>query len=216
MSELIQPQLNKVLAELKAIPKAMKAPGIPYAYRGIYNFLEAINPLFKKHGITVQSTVKYRNDSVVVGTDRNGNARNEYWCHVTIAYEFTAEDGSVCTTEAMGTGNDFSDKAVYKAQSGAFKYALTTLLSIPTDDLPDPDHEIITSQTPKNEVKQGPPAFATEQQMAEIKTIATTEKCPDGFKEWAKTQEIKYSTGEAFQSEIQAGIDKIKPKMPFK
>jgi hypothetical protein len=51
-----------------------------------------------------------------------------------------AEDGTQESFESMGEGLDTGDKAVYKALAGAFKYAITQGLCIPTGEQDDPEH----------------------------------------------------------------------------
>lgn len=50
---------------------------------------------------------------------------------------FDAESGESVKMKGYGDGQDSGDKAVYKAKTGALKYALTTLFMIPTGDDPE-------------------------------------------------------------------------------
>lgn len=50
---------------------------------------------------------------------------------------FDAESGESVKMKGYGDGQDSGDKAVYKAKTGALKYALTSLFMIPTGDDPE-------------------------------------------------------------------------------
>ncbi|MFQ7233250.1 MAG: ERF family protein [Enterococcus hulanensis] len=59
---------------------------------------------------------------------------------VTLEIEYTvndAESGESVKMVGFGDGQDSGDKAVYKAKTGALKYALTSLFMIPTGDDPE-------------------------------------------------------------------------------
>ncbi len=64
-----------------------------------------------------------------------------------IYYISDGETGESIAFKGIGTGQDSGDKAVYKAQTGALKYALTTLFLIPTGQ--DPEKEGKPLQPPK-------------------------------------------------------------------
>lgn len=73
-----------------------------------------------------------------------------FFAVVTMSYTFVdGESGETLTVEAVGAGTDQpGDKAFYKAQTGAKKYALTQAFLIATGD--DPEDE----QAPKAKAKQ--------------------------------------------------------------
>lgn len=61
---------------------------------------------------------------------------------ITLRYTWTLTDGDsgeTMTWQSVGTGADSGDKAVYKAATGALKYALLTGFLIPTGDDPEAD-----------------------------------------------------------------------------
>jgi hypothetical protein len=58
---------------------------------------------------------------------------------VLVSYQITdAESGESLTAQAIGKGQDSGDKSMYKAMTGAFKYAQRQTFMISTGD--DPDH----------------------------------------------------------------------------
>jgi hypothetical protein len=61
---------------------------------------------------------------------------------LTLRFTWTLTDGDTgetITFQSIGTGSDSSDKAAYKAATGALKYALLTAFLIPTGDDPEND-----------------------------------------------------------------------------
>ena len=61
---------------------------------------------------------------------------------ITLRFTWTLTDGDTgetITWQSIGTGADSGDKAVYKAATGALKYALLTGFLIPTGDDPEAD-----------------------------------------------------------------------------
>lgn len=85
-----------------------------------------------------------------------------FFAVVTMSYTFVdGESGEQLIVEAVGAGTDQpGDKAFYKAQTGAKKYALTQAFLIATGD--DPEDE----QAPKTS-KSKPPARAAQQTASE-------------------------------------------------
>lgn len=85
-----------------------------------------------------------------------------YFAVVTMSYTFVdGESGESLIVEAVGAGTDQpGDKAFYKAQTGAKKYALTQAFLIATGD--DPEDE----QAPKTS-KAKQPARAAQQEPSE-------------------------------------------------
>lgn len=122
-------QLAKVMAEVGAIGKKTKAPGLNYAFRGIDAVVAEVQPLFAAHGIVMCSRVT-RTERDVFETAKGGRmisvrltVEHDFWC---------AEDGSKVTCVTIGEAMDTSDKASNKAMTASEKYALTQTLKIPT------------------------------------------------------------------------------------
>ena len=63
---------------------------------------------------------------------------------ITLRFTWTLTDGDTgetITWQSVGTGSDATDKAAYKAATGALKYALLTGFLIPTGDDPENDSD---------------------------------------------------------------------------
>ena len=131
-----------ILSDVEAIPKAGRGPASAggYAFRGIDDVMEALHPLFAKHGIFLCPEVL----EAATDTYETKNGATMQMCSLRVAWHFYAADGSRVSAVTYGQGSDSSDKAAYKAMAGAMKYAMTQAFVIPTDEVKDPerdDHE---------------------------------------------------------------------------
>lgn len=121
---------------------------------------------------------------------------------VTLEIQFTVNDadsGEAIQMVGYGDGQDSGDKAVYKAKTGALKYALTSLFMIPTGD--DPERPL---QPPKNIDKQQLDSLETlitkvaEMSGSVYANVLRTLKGEMGY-----TNEIKEMTEEQFGIALQ-------------
>ena len=101
-----------------------------------------IRKVLVKHGIgfTYSATkVNHRTtdrikEGVVIGT--------MYYADVAVDVTFTdAESGESVTVQSFGCGQDTGEKAIYKAMTGALKYALRMNFLIPDESDPENDAE---------------------------------------------------------------------------
>ena len=102
-------------------------------------------------------------DSVVEHfTTKSGTAMRHVT--LTVRYDFYAVDGSSMSATVMGEAADSGDKATSKALSMAFKYALTEVLTLPTNE-PDADettHELGSrAASPPQTTRRPPPQNGT-------------------------------------------------------
>jgi|SRR5215470_5374698 len=107
-----------------------------YKYATEADITSAFSEAFRKHKIFMFSTVLERNCSTYK------NKKNEEWFMVTVKIQITfvdAESGEQFTVEFYGDGTDPGDKAIYKALTGAQKYALMKTFLVSTGD--DPEEE---------------------------------------------------------------------------
>jgi len=75
-----------------------------------------------------------------------------------------SESGETLTASGLGTGADTGDKAVYKAQTGATKYALKSAFLIPDEADPEADETVDEgSQTSRGVVQDDEPSFMDAQ-----------------------------------------------------
>lgn len=143
--------MAKIQAELGAITKDKRCTqGANFAYRGIDDVYNALNPLLGKHGVFVLPSAGER--TTEGRTTKNG----AYMEVVTVkmTYRFCHKDGSFVECATIGEAMDSGDKATNKAMSVAHKYAVLQTFCVPTEDLQldDPDRE--AHQLAPREIKQ--------------------------------------------------------------
>jgi len=129
-----------IQAELGAITKDKRCTqGANFAYRGIDDVYNALNPLLGKHGVFVLPSAGER--TTECRTTRNGAAMEVVTVRMT--YRFCHKDGSFVECSTIGEAMDSGDKATNKAMSVAHKYAVLQTFCVPTEDLQldDPDRE---------------------------------------------------------------------------
>lgn len=107
-----------------------------FAFRGIDQVYEVLNPLMVKHGLMILP--RYG----AVQRDQYTTKSGGTMFSVSIPGEFDivcAEDGSKHTVCIIGEGMDTGDKATNKAMSVAYKYAALQIFCIPVKGNDDPD-----------------------------------------------------------------------------
>lgn len=145
----IQQRMIAVMQEVGHISKGRQAPSVVggYKFRGIDDFLNALQPAFIKHGIVVvpqvQSVAREERP-----TKNGGVAINTI---LTIAYEFHGAGGDNIRAVVVGEGADSTDKGCNKAMSSAFKYLACQSFCIPTDE-----PELDTEANVPHDAKAGP------------------------------------------------------------
>lgn len=143
-SILIYQQIAKVMGEVSAIPKSRSGQGLNYKFRGIDDFMNALNPIMSKNQVIFGfDVINVQKETFDQESNYNGNKKIVKWTNVslTIKYIFFAADGSSISVVTIGEGRDNSDKAYNKAMSAALKYALMQVFLVPTEDLIDQDDE---------------------------------------------------------------------------
>lgn len=151
----IYPALIAAMREIAPIAKDKKNAHQGFMFRGIEQFMNAVHPLFAKHGI-------------IIGTETGRVFREErqsksgglnIWTCIDCKFIFYAEDGSSLPTKVKGEAMDNGDKGTNKAIAVALKYALMNMFLVPTADLSDPDsetHEIAPKSETTRPVQKAP------------------------------------------------------------
>jgi len=131
----IYQSIAAIMAETDAIKKEKRNTQQDFKFRGIDDVYNAIHPLMAKHGVFSVPTVL--DVATEERTTKSGTAM--VYRILKIQYTFFASDGSFVVAIVIGEANDSGDKACSKAMAIGHKYALLQILSIPTEDMPDPD-----------------------------------------------------------------------------
>jgi hypothetical protein len=166
---LIHEALAAIAAEVPSIEKGKTNKQQGFAYRGIDDVYAAIHPLFTKYGVFSVPTVEQERSEE--RQTKSGGAL--IYRILTVRYDFYAKDGSCVSAKVIGEGMDSGDKAANKAMAVAHKYALLQVLSIPIDDIEDPDanaHEVKPKQGDRpSAAPEKPPVNENEKAFADLR-----------------------------------------------
>lgn len=131
----IYQQIPLIMADLGPIAKERTNVHHNYAFRGIEDMYNAVQPVMVKHKVFCVPQVT----DVKSETFNSQGGKLSYRVQVIVNHKFYAEDGSFVEVIICAEGIDTSDKATNKAVSAAMKYAFIELFSIPTIDVEDGD-----------------------------------------------------------------------------
>lgn len=116
-----------------------------YTYAKLEDYVAAIKPILPKHGLSILTSV----DEVLPLDDRTTkNGGTEHAVRVKITARLMHSSGEWIEAGGIGEGQDRSDKSVYKAITGARKYALASALGLATSDDPEGDENVGTAGKP--------------------------------------------------------------------
>lgn len=136
-----------ILAEVEAVAKDRRNEHQGFKFRGIDDVMNMLHSLFKKHRVFMVPTVL--TSEIKEKTTKSGALSNHIFLKV--RYDFTAEDGSSVSSEAIGEASDSGDKASNKCMSAALKYVLLQTFCIPTEEQKDADFHSPEFVKPKQE-----------------------------------------------------------------
>ena len=130
----ISKKLIAVMREVGYVQKAGHNDFQNYKYATEADAIRAVRPAMVRHGLCMIPSVT---DSYM---DDHGNT------HVNVLYRIFDEDGNFLSFEGVGCGNDknsrgVGDKGIYKALTGANKYALLKTFLMETGDDPEIPNE---------------------------------------------------------------------------
>ena len=139
--------ISAIMTDTEAIKKDRKNTQQNFNFRGIDDVYNAIHPLLAKHGVfSVPNVVDMQTEERVT---QKGTTM--IYRILRINYTFYSSDGTSVVATVVGEANDSGDKACAKAMAIGHKYALLQILSIPTEDMHDPD----ASALPKDDLIVG-------------------------------------------------------------
>jgi len=175
--------ISKVMAEVGPVAKDRKNEQQKYSFRGIEDFMNALNPVLARNGIFFMPEILDRD--VTERETKNGTTL--IYTTLAVRYTFYAKDGSFLQCVVAGEAMDSGDKSTNKAMSAALKYALMQIFCIPTEAQEDADAHTPEDSKPKAaakaETKTTTPAAAAPEQagmterdklLAQAKDLAET------------------------------------------
>jgi len=134
----IYSSITAVMSEISAIGKNRKNAQQGYAFRGVDDVYNALQPALIKHGVVIKPVTLSHN--ITEHQSKNGGIL--FRCMITMEYTiYSVEDGSFITCSTVGEAMDSGDKATNKAMSAAFKYLCFNLFCIPTEEAKDSENE---------------------------------------------------------------------------
>lgn len=181
-------KLANVMGAVERVPKTGFNKFHNYAYATESDITSAVRAAMATEGVVMVATLlRSRWDSV--STSKGGTERL-----VTARWRFTMHDADSAekiSFKGESQGQDAGDKAMYKAFTGAVKYALLKLFLIPTGDDPEAD-------SPEGEIQK--PAPMTDEVKA--KRLATWTKDVARVAEFGKTMaDIERFLGRALKGD---------------
>ena len=183
-TENIHSKLAAIIGELPAIGKESRVTGnFGYNYRGIEDILPAVKTLFAKHGVHVSP-----NHTLVSDEFGLGNKGNQRRVVLHSGFSFYAADGSSFTCFTMGEAMDTQDKALNKAMTAAYKYALIQTLAIADGD--DPDAYQPGESAPATETQPAAEPSESWRQLVALGPDLKKAGIDGQVKEWAKSNNV--------------------------
>lgn len=138
MEQQIYTLIAKAMGEIGAIAKDRKNQQQGFAYRGIDDVYNTLQPILARNGLfclPVQMDIIEQKERT---TQRGGTLLCTL---IKSTFRVYAPDGSFVEGETFGEAMDSGDKSFNKAMSIAQKYFYFQTFSIPTAELVDPDAE---------------------------------------------------------------------------
>jgi hypothetical protein len=133
-------KICEAIKTLGAIPKTGRNDFHKYSYRKHEDIMTVLQPALSTRGLLMFSKIKTLLSNTVEG--KEGKSR-----HIVISVVYTITDGkNSIDFMGIGEGIDTGDKASYKAQTGAMKYALNDMFLLASEADPERD----TKETPVN------------------------------------------------------------------
>lgn len=150
-----------------------------YDYTSAAGVRKACGIAMGKHGISVGSEIR-----VVTTEQRQIGSKLASYCELVVTLTFYAEDGSSLSAQGIGSGMDYGDKAVMKAQTAAEKYAYCSAFSIAMGEDPEADESIDRGAA---EEPQRRPSETAQRSDPAARRDAVTASSPANTKALAKT-----------------------------
>jgi hypothetical protein len=194
MQNLVK-KINAVMDELGAVPKTGKNEAQGYRYLAHAEIMKRLHPLLVKNGLIMYPASSEVKTESTQGTDRSGQPKWAYRTIIKTTYVIT--DGTdKLEFVGIGSGIDSQDKDAYKAQTGAHKYALKGLLTIPDEldaERDEPRHEETSGIKPLTQAQAN---ILEDFRTAGILVARATQKWQIDAPKWLKL------TGRAMLSEL--------------
>lgn len=133
-SKTLAGKLSEIMGEIGYIAKGGKNEAQGYKYVMASQVADTIREKLAGHGIIIVP-----GDILLLSEEKSPSGKQTVLTFKYSWHLIDGESGQQITIFSLGSGADAGDKHVYKATTGALKYALLTTFLIPTGDDPEND-----------------------------------------------------------------------------
>jgi hypothetical protein len=141
--------LAAAAGEMKAIEKDQQNTGQGFKFRSIETIVAAAKPILAKHEISIVPTSSVSRHEEVTSSGGNRGWR----CIVEMTWQISHADGSFIVGAQSGEAVDYGDKSTSKASQMAYKYLLTQMLGIGSEDPDGETADVGEVVSPEDQVK---------------------------------------------------------------
>lgn len=157
--------LCRVMQAVRNVPKAGYNQLQRYHYHRDADIAEAVGKALAEEGVILIPSLHEVRD---LPTRQTRDGGQMFRCEVIVTYTaIHAESGDSISFNMAGAGEDTGDKALYKALTGASKYAMKKLFNIGESDDAENDSGHTTPPQPQSPQYQPPPQPRPVQQAAQ-------------------------------------------------
>lgn len=143
----LRQKLVQVYHDIDAVEKGAKNNAQGYSYVRAVDLVNAVRRSLKK--LNIYAEIRFESLRAYSYTTAKGSTMNagDVLCHITF-YDADAillngvDAAPVHTASGLGSAADSGDKYLYKAQTGALKYALRNAFLIPDENDPEADERV--------------------------------------------------------------------------
>jgi len=143
----------QVMADAERVRKTGKNAFHNYAYASDDDLLSSLQPAMAMAGLALLP-VGYEHEIVLAEPSKQGRA--QWRTDLRATYLLLHSSGQSIRVESRGCGIDGEDKGVYKAMTGARKYALRMVFSVPTGDDAERDDRRARPESSRTSAARGP------------------------------------------------------------
>jgi hypothetical protein len=148
----LAPALAKAQMEVQEVRKGGHNTYDKYNYATLENFADGCREACRTNELAIVTGATPREGEV----RQNQKGNNEYLARLTLTMRLVHSSGQWIEIDMPGEGQDRGDKGIYKANTGARKYALACLLGLVTSDDPESGEQPDQSSEPARAQRSTP------------------------------------------------------------
>lgn len=156
-----------------------------YGYASAAGVIRKLNKALGERGVLLTT------EEMITNVEKDGNL---VFVHCTALFR-DSESGEVVRSHGLGAGSDKGDKAVMKASTAAYKYAISHALTLGWG-ASDPEADSATDKAPRTRTTRKKVDAKTEVEIKEALDKASAKELPSLMKEIIKHREDKNTYAE--------------------